>query len=145
LSEVARLRIENVLIASIKEGEYDANSGTWLKGGLGAWGSRVSEFFLTRKQLIDALAARIGSDDLRARDYVLKYFVADLFDKNRPLDSVLAFRLKRRLDADDHSVHAALGFVGSDDCDKSWTDRLDASLKKFRERNGGITDEDIPF
>ena len=147
LSDVARLRTENRLIASISEGEYDPDTKSCPKGSLGTWASGITRYFLSQAQLGGAFVARIESGNPSAIEYVLRYFKSSIFKFKEPLDWDLEWALSSRLAADDQLIFDALSLVGAKDTHKSWPDGLKDSLDSFQKRNPGqgITDEDIPF
>lgn len=145
LSDVARLRTENQLISSILQGEYDSSARICLKGAFGSWACRVSEHFLTRQELLDALSTRLGTNDSRASDYVLRFFRNDVLDQDKVLDGLLALRLKKRLEANDQNLFNALWFIPAGRGDNSWIERLGVHMTAFEKRNSEIADEDIPF
>ena len=73
ISEVARLRIENKLIGSIREGQVDLPDRK-VRGALGTWARRFLPYFTLRSQARDALLKKLeygGSGELR---YVTGYF-----------------------------------------------------------------------
>jgi uncharacterized protein (TIGR02391 family) len=147
LSDVARLRTENRLIASISEGEYDPDTKSCPKGSLGTWASGIANYFLSQEQFRRALIERIETGDSSAIEYVLRYFKSSIFKFNEPLDWDLEWALSARLSADDQLIFDALMFMESTDTHESWLAGLKESLDSFKKRNPGqgISDDDIPF
>jgi uncharacterized protein (TIGR02391 family) len=152
LSEIARLRTEHRLIASISEGEYNSQTKSCPKGSLGTWASGITSHFGSKEALKEALIARVSSGGQAGVDYVLRYFQAELFDRKSKPSWALVHALKQRLDSNDKAIETALWFVGTTQCNKQWTDEMKGPLSNFKERNPdpdyidvGISDDDIPF
>jgi uncharacterized protein (TIGR02391 family) len=146
LSEIARLRTEHRLIASIREGEYDTETKNCPKGSLGTWASGITSHFVSKGALMDALIERVSSGDQAAVDYVLRYFREELLDRKSAPKWELTYALQARLNADDKAISEALWFVGTDHCHTEWTEEMKDSLSKFKERNPEeFSDDDIPF
>lgn len=147
LSDVARLRTENRLIASIREGEYDVDTKSCPKGSLGTWASGIERNFLSQTKLSGVLIERIETGEAPAIEYVLRYFRSFIFNFKEPLEWDLEWALSARLLADDRLIFNALSSVRVAGTHKSWPDALKESLEDFEKRNPdqGITDEDIPF
>ena len=73
ISKTARLRIENKLINSIKEGSVNINDG--LRGGaFGTWAQSFLDFFLLKNEVRRAIIEKLEGNDGDIR-YILKYFV----------------------------------------------------------------------
>lgn len=72
ISEVARLRIENKLIQSIKSGEYDESSDSCMSGALGTWSRDYIKYFSLKSELFGMLVAKLEGD-FEEQDYVAKY------------------------------------------------------------------------
>ena len=147
LSEIARLRTEHRLIASIKEGEYDSDADSCPKGALGTWAYGLTPRFTMKSELGEALIDRISSGGQMGVAYVLKYFSSELLVPKMPPGWRLAYAIRARLDADDEKMSGALWFVGTSSCHLKWNEELKESLDKYKQRNPerGITDDDIPF
>jgi uncharacterized protein (TIGR02391 family) len=78
LREIARMRIENRLIASIKVGEAILNTDRIQDGALGTWASGLVNYFTLRTELRNALKSKLDNKDLEDNFYVLKFFLFDL-------------------------------------------------------------------
>lgn len=95
--EIARLRIENKLIQSIKEG-YVGSEGKCYRGILGTWVTRIGEHFLLKDQLIDCLLSKLQSSEGH-QNYVFKFmfgYLKHLLDPPSKLAiSVIASELKK--------------------------------------------------
>jgi uncharacterized protein (TIGR02391 family) len=79
IDEVARLRTENKLLHSIREGELDPIEERPLdgKGALGTWARRFLEYFGrdSRREAWSIFDRKLASSDRFERDYVVKYFI----------------------------------------------------------------------
>jgi uncharacterized protein (TIGR02391 family) len=145
LSDLARLRTENRLIASIREGEYDPVTGNCSKGSLGTWASRLTSHFTMKSELLTALSLKVLSGDREAREYVMKYFRGALIDPKTEADWDVTYALQSRLEADDMVFFDALTFIGKGSCHKSWDDELGDAMTEFRKRNPEAADSEVPF
>ena len=76
LSEISRLRIENRIIHSIKEGEVQG--GKCAKGGLATWARNHFQHFTLRRQLCNELMNKIRSGSQAAQHYSVKYYLSYL-------------------------------------------------------------------
>jgi uncharacterized protein (TIGR02391 family) len=74
LSEVARMRIEHKLIASVKTGRYKQQTGKCLGGGLGTWGTRIVSQFLLRDDLWRAVAELLRGTKMES-DYAFVFMM----------------------------------------------------------------------
>ncbi len=77
IDEIARLRVENKLIHSIKEGRYDADFNQ-TTSALGTWARDYAKYFTLKVELAESLAEKLGSQDIEAQNYVAKYFFSVL-------------------------------------------------------------------
>jgi uncharacterized protein (TIGR02391 family) len=74
LTEVARIRIENKLIRSVKEGSMDANLHRTEKGALGTWARDISPEFQLRDDFAKVLVSKLEDGGWSERAYVARYF-----------------------------------------------------------------------
>ncbi len=95
IKESARMRIENKLIKSIKEGEVILSSGKIRSGGLGTWAAGLIPYFSLTPELIKVLKTKLEDEDLEDPLYVFKYFIyylPTLFTKkysiNKTIDAI---------------------------------------------------------
>lgn len=77
ISEVARLRIENKLIQSIKSGQYDVDMDTCESGALGTWGRDIIKYFSLKAELYNTLVAKLAGNH-KDQNYVAKFFFWNL-------------------------------------------------------------------
>ena len=106
-SELARIRTEDKLIESIRDGRYDPQGGKLTSGGLGTWAIGLPPFIL-KGNLLNVLSLKLGSSDANEQDYVFAYFF-DLIT-GEPPDQVpwLVSRLKTGLKAGDARFRDAI-------------------------------------
>lgn len=78
LSEAARLRIENRLLRSIREGTAHPNSNRVSGGALGTWARAFLPHFSNKDDLARVLAEKLEHSDSDERRYVLRYFMGVL-------------------------------------------------------------------
>src|ERR1035441_9695451 len=73
-SEIARIRIEHRLIASVSDGRYDPKNDRIISGHLGTWSTGLAPFFTLKDELAIAIEAKLQSKDAMGRAYALKMF-----------------------------------------------------------------------
>jgi uncharacterized protein (TIGR02391 family) len=78
INEIVRLRIENKLISSIKEGEVWPDGR--IKGPLGTWARDYLEYFILKEEVGRILIAKLQDEDVDDRTYVANYFLGELPD-----------------------------------------------------------------
>jgi len=78
INEAARLRIENRLIRSIKDGRYISTEKKCRGGALGTWSTSIFPVFSLKDEVISALAEKLGSSDVHSQNYVFQYFFSSL-------------------------------------------------------------------
>lgn len=87
LNEIARPRIENKRIASLKEGTWERRRERCTAGALGTWATRIITELTLKDELWQAVLSKLGSSDAASQDYVFKYFmghVEECFDSPTP-------------------------------------------------------------
>jgi uncharacterized protein (TIGR02391 family) len=68
-SELARTRIENKLIESVRIGSYDRGNRKCLSGPLGTWVTGIHQHFTLKTELPAALLGKLRSEDEGEQDY----------------------------------------------------------------------------
>jgi uncharacterized protein (TIGR02391 family) len=76
IHETARLRIENRLIKSIKEGRHDIKQGRTLDGSLGTWITCIFNKMALKQEAIRAIYGSLSSKNLERENYIFKYILA---------------------------------------------------------------------
>ena len=116
LDEIARMRTENMIIKSIKDGRYDVAQRKCLKGALGTWADGRATHFLLKQETADACIAKLRSSDTYEQDYVFQYLfteIMSLMDKpNWAFDTAVRRGLK---DGDKRFYDALCSFTAFED------------------------------
>lgn len=147
LEEVARLRIENKLIESIKDGRYIEEKEKCLSGALGTWATNIKQqHYLLKYELIDTLLRKLRSSDITEQDYVFSYFfdyLTHLEDPPRPRTIRI---ITKGLDDGDKRFYDAL-FSTMEYGLKSWKEAFKKPFENFveSEPTREVTEDDIPF
>lgn len=76
LDEDVKIRIENVIIESVREGYYDMYEGI-KKGHLGTWARDIGGYFKLRRELGEAIIEQLNSN-WYAQNYIAEYFIYNL-------------------------------------------------------------------
>lgn len=152
LAEIARLRIENKLIQSVKEGKWVARQNRCTGGALGTWAGNIIHEFTLKDELWRVLFAKLRSSDAAEQDFVFQYFVRhidDCFDAPPP---ALTWAVKQGLNAGDVRFKAAVeGWRFSNDGERepehAWRKVFTDALASFtpKAEAAELTDDDIPF
>lgn len=109
--EAARIRIETILLSSIKDGLYDKEKKKCLAGVLGTWSSRFFVHSLLRTEFQDVIADKLLSGDDRSIDYVFQYVFSSLARSIEKPDWWLQSALEKGLEQGDIRFRDALRFV----------------------------------
>ena len=146
-SEVARLRVENILHQSVGKGRYEANGKRLLDGHLGLLIQNICKCLGNAGDVVRTLVFKLEYGDRLEKDYVLEHFVPwlDAWFAEPPPPLVAA--LKKGLEQGDPRFAKAVGTLLSFTSDR-WTDALRVSLDSFSSRGGSIVkidDDDLPF
>ena len=128
IADIARLRIEHKVIGSIREGKYDRKAQNCLAVGLATWSKAQFSYFLLKKELISAIAIKLGSSDSQGRDYAFQYLTDEAFrsfgkDDLGPIHSVFTRKLKEGVEA----FHDDLLF----EADDKWSTEMKAAYQNF--------------
>lgn len=149
IDEVAKLRIENKLLESIKDGEYDERTDRSRSGALGTWARRIMPYFVLRDRLRSVLITKLKNGDWEEQGYVLNFFFSDLCQlDDMPTDS-LERAVKRGLEEGDKRFKdaAQIAYVWSD---REWSTEIQEALSSFEEVEPdrplvSEPDDDLPF
>ncbi len=151
--EIARIRTESKLIASINDGKYDRAQHRSTAGTMGTWATGLAGSFFLKDQLLSALCRKLGSSDEEEQDYVLALFASSFPELVETPSAHLRGVLRTGLAEGDVRFHRALWFL-SEDFGKQfpgWRKALGQTYDSFVERtsealiDGGITDDEVPF
>lgn len=155
LDEIGRMRAENMIIQSIKDGKYVVSQKECLKGTLGTWASERATHFLLKQETADACITKLRSSDMYEKDYVFEYLFAEI---TRLMDKPnWAFRdaVRRGLKDGDIRFHDALRFFvdyeadGTENLENPWIKPFSEEWRNFKEvdHNQDIfaVEDDIPL
>jgi uncharacterized protein (TIGR02391 family) len=78
VNETAKLRIENKLIQSIKEGKWGPSGNRGTGGGLATWSKRFIRFFTTRDQAARLFLEKMNSHEAVQAWYAMKFFFSEI-------------------------------------------------------------------
>jgi len=73
LDDDVKIRIENVIIESVREGYYDMYEGI-KKGHLGTWAGDIGGYFKLRRELGEAIIEQLNNN-WYAQNYIAEYFI----------------------------------------------------------------------
>lgn len=146
ISEISRLRIENKIIAGIREGEVQ-QAGRVINA-LSTWGSGFLKSFVLKKEAADALIGRLQATDPDARNYVARFFMHQLHEAMAsPMQENSCIRaIVNAVKADDENVRQALIKVVHR-YPAHWQKELASALVDFTDPNNPAVkfDDGTPF
>ncbi|MEK7405224.1 MAG: TIGR02391 family protein [Acidobacteriota bacterium] len=153
LDEIARLRIENKLICSVRDGRWVERQNRCTGGALGTWATSIIHQFTLKDELWHTLVNKLGSPNTEEQHYVFNYFLryADAcFDAPSPY---LILAVKKGLKAGDRRFKTAVEGWGQENIvearapDHPWRKPFAEALAKFTAAPEvvEISDEDVPF
>jgi uncharacterized protein (TIGR02391 family) len=146
IGEAARLRVENKLIRSVREGRYDAKNSRCRAGGFGTWSSRIFENLTLKDEMIATIGSKIRSQSAEEREYVFKYLFNSISKLSHSVPERIATALTIRLKAGDIQVHNEMEFIPPWEEDE-WPMALKEAFTAFQEADLSTNemDDDIPF
>lgn len=146
IDEAVRLRIENRLVRSIREGRYDKEKDKCISGSLGTWCTKLLPYFSLKQEFINVVGQKLYSKNAQEEDYVFKYIFAHLEILSEKIPSFIEFSICARLKKGVGRFHEAMYLVCPWDRDV-WSSELAKAFDEFQ----GIAevsinlDEEIPF
>jgi hypothetical protein len=152
--ESARLRTENKIIESIREGRFDCETDRCRAGALGTWISNLTPHFLMHKQLQRAVAKKLTASDKMESDYVFQYVFKPLKIIPGNIDYPLVEPITRGLRRGDKRFYDALYLMDDmfkPDQEDPWVKAFKGLYDQFEEKDIEFSetisdlDEDIPF
>lgn len=143
--EAARLRIENRLIRSIREGRYTRSDKRCRSGALGTWTTRIFAQLSLKDDLVRAVADKMWSSSTEEQDYVFEYLFAHLASLSPEMPPRIEACLRHRLNAGNERFYEAL-WLGPWK-EEGWTPELKAASEGFKaaEPSNEASEDDIPF
>ncbi|OGR34029.1 MAG: hypothetical protein A2005_03225 [Desulfuromonadales bacterium GWC2_61_20] len=145
ISEVSRLRVENMLVQSVKDGKYHASQDKCRGGSFGTWSTNLIKHFTLKTDLYRVLCNKLSSSDVTEQDYVFAYFSGAFTDLyNKPPKGLIDI-VNNGLNAGDvrYKMLVENNFFWSED---EWTSPFKVSIEKFEEAGKVFNpDDEIPF
>lgn len=155
LDEIGRMRAENMIIKSIKDGTYDTSQGKCLKGTLGTWANGRATYFLLKQETADACIAKLRSSDTYEQDYVFQYLFTEITRLLQQPNWAFQAAVRRGLKEGDKRFYDALSsFVeyeedGTESMENPWMKPFGEEWRNFKEAEcaqGFVAEEDdVPF
>jgi uncharacterized protein (TIGR02391 family) len=155
LDDIPRMRAENMIIKSIRNGDFNASQNKCIKGALGTWADERATYFLLKQEIADACITKLSSSNKYEQDYVFKYLFVEitrLIDKpDYTLRNVIKLGLKKgdKRFYDALSSLVAFEFDEADKLGHPWIMPFAEEFKNFKETVDTQDDmdqsEDIPF
>lgn len=144
INEVARLRIENLLIQNMQEGRYLKKTDKCLGGALATWSTGFWPHFTLKREALDTIVAKLRSPGTESQEYISKFCF-------RYIDSLAPeppYQLRRlvleRLAAGDARFKEMI-----DSCwlwdNSRWGDDIQKALDAFQPVEAAVEDDDVPF
>jgi hypothetical protein len=139
-NEISRLRLENKLIDSIRNGRFVPKKNYCQSGAFGTWAGSRYEYFILKDDLIDAILDNLSSTDEHKQDYIFRYFFHCLPKLVNPPDYRIEAVIYDGLKAGNKKFYDALKYK-----DKKWRKPFQEAYDNFREAEPEYDDDDIPF
>lgn len=146
IGEAARLRVENKLIRSVRDGRYESSAGRCRGGSLGTWSTGIFAVMTLKDEMIGVIASKLRSSVAEERAYVSEYLFNSLKDLSRTVPARIASALCSRLKAGDSDIYDQLEFVPPWN-ENIWPEELKTAYSSFQaaEPSKDFDDDDIPF
>ncbi len=147
IDKAAKLRIENKLIKSVKEGIYDETSKKCLGGALGTWLSNIISHMELRDYLINILIEKLSSSNIYEHNYVFEYFQYNLIESGKKPKASLIMAIKAGLKNGDKRFYD-LVFFEVEHGESDWVKKIEQEFKDFAERQVQPEDasgDELPF
>lgn len=146
IDEAARLRIENRLIRSVREGRYDRHQDNCRGGALGTWSTRLLPHFSLKQEFLRAVSDKLRSDSAEEEDYIFRYLFGNLKVLEDPMPPYIESILRIKLKKGNGRFHDAMIFSCPWDT-KTYTPELTKAIEAFKEAEKSSYDfeDDIPF
>jgi hypothetical protein len=145
IGEAARMRVENKLIRSVRDGRYESSARRCRSGSLGTWSTNIFAVMTLKDEMIGAIASKLWSSAAEERAYVLQYLFNSLGELSKTVPARIASALCNRLKAGDSDIHGQLDFAPPWN-ENIWPEELKKAYSDFQaaEPSKGF-DDDIPF
>jgi hypothetical protein len=146
IDEAARLRIENRLIRSVREGRYNTKQSSCRGGALGTWAIRLLPHFSLKQEFLRAVSDKLRSNSPEEEDYVFQYLFGNLKLLADPMPSHIESIFRGKLKKGDGRFHKAMIFSCPWEA-KTYTPELAKAIDEFKEVQPSFNDldDDIPY
>lgn len=146
IAEVSRLRVEHMLIESVKDGKYHAGQGKCRGGSFGTWATNIAQHFSMKNELYRILINKLHSADKTEQDYVFTYLSGVFTDLYKKPPRGLIDTVNKGLTSGDirfKKMVESYFFWGEGD----WTKPFQENIDNFEEAEMAFdpNDDDIPF
>ncbi|NQT26162.1 TIGR02391 family protein [candidate division KSB1 bacterium] len=101
LDEMARLRMENILIKSVKKGEYKISLKKLVEGGLGTWAKVIFDKMILKHDLNKVLVDKFITGTPLEENYVMQMFFTEFIEFTDYKFNKIEELIKRELDKGD--------------------------------------------
>lgn len=150
IDESARLRIENKLIQSIRDGLYNEQEKHCNAGALGTWASGTCiDSFLLKDELINVLTNKLSSGYPEEQAYVFQYFWSDLKRLTNLPSGRFLREIKNQLKRGNKALYDQLIIEQTNIWgNKEWVEAFKDEIMAFQEQEpipNQLKDDDIPF
>lgn len=151
ISEIARIRIENIIMESIKEGKYYKSDDKLRGGALATWVWGRVEHLTFIQDIVSMLIRKLDSTDDAEIDYVLHYFWDDVLNNIEHPNPTFNRIIKQKLRDGDKRFYDALEdeFLWVDEgYESEIVKTFKEDYENFEEKQQneiGISDDDLPF
>ncbi|OMD36342.1 TIGR02391 family protein [Paenibacillus odorifer] len=151
IREISRIRIENSLMESMRDGKYLENQDICKGGSLAtwvAWGKLKHFTFIG--EAIEILVKKLDSNDRTEIDYVLKYFWDDILENNKLPNYYFFSIVNQKLKDGDKRFYTKLEDLFKWDVEETeFYKAIQKEYNNFQEREESqvfdINDDDLPF
>jgi hypothetical protein len=153
VSKVARIRAENKLLNSMRQGAYDRYANRTKSGALGTWARDFIEYFDSRGQVTSVLISKLDAD-FEERSYVTKYFIGTLPNlqmSSWQRSSCIKAICSAVIAGEEPTIEALQNMFWY--LPNDWHDELKQGLEELQESNpdlyehffGGVGEDALPF
>jgi uncharacterized protein (TIGR02391 family) len=150
LDEIARLRIENLLICSMKDGRYSVERKRCTGGALATWGTAFFSKFTLKDEAYYALIGKLDSSSREAQDYVFQFFfnyLDNLHKHSKHYENILIKGLK----AGDSRFKEAIEGLFPISGEYLWSKQFEEAIEAFEHAEPVLMDgepmddDDVPL
>jgi uncharacterized protein (TIGR02391 family) len=145
--EAVRLRIENKLIKSVQEGEYNTRKQKCEHGAFGSWITTLSGHLLLEGELVRVVVHKLAAGTDAEKDYVFQFLFTFLSKLMPEPTAYVTSTIKAGLAAGDRRFRDALCSIINDGPEK-WQESFKKAYEEFKESEVSVPPdggEDIPF